>query len=191
MGICKERLDQLKLRTGDNFEKIEMYPNGDGISGEFAGLTPKIPPATDKVNIKGKDYFQNDNSFSLTQIDNYGKTNLQRMSEGFPPIGHDGFPINLHHTDQTMTGAITEITATEHCSKNGALHQSGKKSEINRTDFNGEKNEYWKARSKGVIEEIGIEKPLEIKDIDDIGNKWIGENNVVDSSQGIIGSKHL
>lgn len=79
-----------------------------------------------------------------------GKTNLERMREGFNPIGIDGKIVELHHLKQKDNGIIVELTRTEHRQNSKILHRyKGKgESEIDRKKFEEWKREYWKERAK-------------------------------------------
>jgi hypothetical protein len=45
---------------------------------------------------------------------NYSESDLARMRQGKPPIGSDGYPMELHHVDKTMEGGIEPMTRTDH-----------------------------------------------------------------------------
>jgi Pretoxin HINT domain/A nuclease of the HNH/ENDO VII superfamily with conserved LHH len=68
-------------------------------------------------------------------------------SRGQAPIGSDGFPVELHHTEQTQDGLIDEMTRTDHrLGDNYALNHSntgGEASLIDRKQFNRQKQKYW------------------------------------------------
>jgi len=82
-----------------------------------------------------------------------GLTNIQRMQRGLAPIGRDGKPVNLHHVDQTNTGPIREITATEHQQNFSNLHQNTGQnpSQINRQQFDKWRQDYWIWRAESFI----------------------------------------
>jgi hypothetical protein len=44
----------------------------------------------------------------------YTPENLRRMQDGKPPIGSDGFPMELHHVEGTPTGGLKPMTRTDH-----------------------------------------------------------------------------
>jgi hypothetical protein len=62
----------------------------------------------------GKTYIQRDRTFDPKAVDAKGRTNVQRMEKGGAPIGRDGQPVQLHHTDQRNDGTRVEMTGTEH-----------------------------------------------------------------------------
>lgn len=44
----------------------------------------------------------------------YSEENLERMANGKPPIGSDGYPMELHHVNRTSSGGTEAMTRTEH-----------------------------------------------------------------------------
>jgi RHS repeat-associated protein len=44
----------------------------------------------------------------------YSADDLARMEQGHPPIGPDGFPIELHHKDRTPSGGLDPMSRTDH-----------------------------------------------------------------------------
>lgn len=44
----------------------------------------------------------------------YAPDDVARMEKGRAPIGSDGFPMELHHKNRTMTGGVEPMTRTEH-----------------------------------------------------------------------------
>ena len=44
----------------------------------------------------------------------YTSNDIDRMNGGKPPIGSDGYPVELHHVDRTPDGGVTPMTRTDH-----------------------------------------------------------------------------
>lgn len=88
----------------------------------------------------------------LSLQDEYGRTNLERMSEGLAPIREDGSKIELHHIGQKSDSPLAELTMQEHRGKGNdvILHDKTKESEIDRSTFDGERQSHWEARAKGL-----------------------------------------
>jgi RHS repeat-associated protein len=66
---------------------------------------------------------------------------------GNAPTGDDGYPVELHHRDQTPTGPLDEMTRTEHrlgdnYQKNHS-NTGGSASQIDRKEFNDIRKNYW------------------------------------------------
>lgn len=51
-----------------------------------------------------------------------GRTNLQRMKDGDPPIGNDGKPVQLHHVLQKESGPMAEVREITHTEYHRILH---------------------------------------------------------------------
>lgn len=83
--------------------------------------------------------------------DQFGQTNLDRMKDGLPPLV-DGEPIELHHIGQKMNSPLAELKPDEHRGKgnDGILHEKGKETEIDRTEFSKERKEYWMSRAEQI-----------------------------------------
>ncbi|CAO5682716.1 MAG: hypothetical protein HEEMFOPI_01763 [Holosporales bacterium] len=129
-------------------ESKKFIPQGWNRAEEFTfnGRTNKV--------------YQRDDLIDLNLVGRDGRTNFQRMLNGDAPIGSDGFPVNLHHTIQTMDGPLLEIAQEMHKANHGLLHiwpnkaaqQHGSVngtlrrevlSEIDRNVFGKWRNEYW------------------------------------------------
>jgi A nuclease of the HNH/ENDO VII superfamily with conserved LHH len=89
--------------------------------------------------------------------DLFGKTNLERMEEGYAPLV-DGQQIELHHIGQEMDSPLAELTSTEHRGEGNfsVLHDVTKESEINRPLAKLEKEDHWKARAEQIKVAGGI-----------------------------------
>lgn len=105
---------------------------------------------------KGQKVQQSDDLFDPNQVSSWkekGKvitgTNIERMESGRAPIGYDGKSVNLHHVDQTDTGGLIEISASEHQSRYSELHTNTGQvpSQVNRNKFNSWKKQYWPDRA--------------------------------------------
>lgn len=86
------------------------------------------------------------------QIDEDGKTNLERMEDGKSPLDKNGNPIELHHIGQKSDSPLAELTKEEHRGKynHSVLHDVSKESEIDREKFSKERSDYWKARAEEI-----------------------------------------
>jgi len=78
--------------------------------------------------------------------------NQARMAQGKPPIGKDGKPVELHHTDQTQGGGTQEMTRTDHrAGTNYAANHTNtgqKQSQIDRKKFAQQRRSHWKHKVK-------------------------------------------
>lgn len=114
-------------------EELEVYKNANLKEGEVNG----------KKNLERTD-------IDYDQVDEDGKTNLNRMQEGRAPLDKDGNPIELHHIGQKSDSPLAELKKEEHRGKenNTVLHDVSKESEIDRDKFAKERSDYWKARAE-------------------------------------------
>ncbi|WP_273760988.1 DUF637 domain-containing protein, partial [Bartonella sp. AU16XJBT] len=82
-------------------------------------------------------------------------TNVERMEAGKAPIGHDGWPVELHHLSQTPEDAIAETSKEFHQKYTSVIHNNPKthQSLIERKKFDKWREEYWKERAKGYREQ--------------------------------------
>lgn len=72
-------------------------------------------------------------------VDEFGRNNFTRMSQGLNPIDGSGKVFQWHHIGQNNDATLALLTAEEH--KNGALHGFKVISEIDREAFNTYKKE--------------------------------------------------
>lgn len=88
------------------------------------------------------------------QKDIFGRTNLERMQLGLAPLDSEGKPIELHHIGQKQDSPLSELSRDEHRGKgnDNVLHNKLKESEIDREDFDKERQDHWKARADQINE---------------------------------------
>lgn len=99
--------------------------------------------------VNGKDALVN-NDIDLQQTDALGKSNLERMEAGKPPLDANGKPVELHHIGQKADSPLAELTHEQHMGggNNTVLHDTTKESEIDRGSFAKEREEHWKSRAE-------------------------------------------
>lgn len=101
------------------------------------------------AEVNGKEALVNDD-IDLEQKDVFGKTNLERMDAGKPPLDKNGRPLELHHIGQKADSPLAELTHGQHMEggNNKVLHDTAKESEIDRSAFAKEREAHWKARAE-------------------------------------------
>ncbi len=101
-----------------------------------AGLTPEM--VNGKINLVRK--------IDLTITDEYGRTNLERMQKGLAALDSAGEPYQLHHIGQKMDSTLAILTKSEHMQggNNAIWHVFGNESEIDRSVFGKQREEFWK-----------------------------------------------
>lgn len=110
-----------------------------------------------KMEFRGVSFYCDDEAIDLSKSDGSGRTNAQRMAQGLAPLGADGLPMNLHHTLQSESGPIMELSETEHKVNHGALHTNTHDipTGINRATFQVLKSAYWRRRGAFLSREAG------------------------------------
>lgn len=78
----------------------------------------------------------------LKLVDNFGRTNLQRMKLGLSPLDASGNSFELHHIGQEADATLAILTQAEH--DNAALHGFKSISAIDRPEFAGQRYRFWK-----------------------------------------------
>ncbi len=81
----------------------------------------------------------------LKLVDEYGRTNLERMKQGLAPlkkVGEEFEKYELHHIGQEADATLAILTQTEH--DNAALHLFKTVSEIDRSAFDTVRKNFWK-----------------------------------------------
>jgi len=123
------------------------------------------------------------------QIDEFGRTNLQRIENGLSPIAKDGnTKIELHHIGQGKDAPLAETTRAQH----NEIPNINKESEIDRSVWDKERKAYWKARAESDITRRQVFTST-VKTANEIGLKsglYAGvitaAISTVDNVQGII-----
>jgi hypothetical protein len=82
----------------------------------------------------------------LNLIDDYGRTNLQRMELGLSPLDSAGNYYELHHIGQEADATLAILTQSEHDS--AALHGFKTISEIDRYTFASQRKYFWKTMAQ-------------------------------------------
>ncbi len=85
------------------------------------------------------------NDIDLMRVDEWGRTNLQRMKLGLSPLDSSGNYYELHHIGQEADATLAILTKAEH--DNAALHGFKVISEIDRKAFAVQRANFWKTMS--------------------------------------------
>jgi hypothetical protein len=85
----------------------------------------------------------------MNQKDEFGRTNKERMEQGLAPLDKNGKPIELHHIGQKPDSPLAELTQEEHRGhgNDSILHDKTKPTEIDRGEFQKEKEGHWETRA--------------------------------------------
>lgn len=125
-------------------EVVKSIRNADEYSiYEKANLVPE--------EINGKSALVR--KIDLKYVDPDGRTNLERMQMGKPPLDSNGVAYEVHHIGQKDDSPLAILTQAEHRSagNNKILHPNRELSEINRTAFEKTKKEFWKEMASSAF----------------------------------------
>lgn len=123
-------------------EKAIRGASNGFVIGAISGAVLGGAQSFHKVN--GKTVLIDNSTFNPTFTDSIGRTNIERMNAGLAPIGHDGYPVNIHHLDQTNNGAVVEMMQSVHRSNYFKIHSNTGQypSDIDRPLFNIWRTQY-------------------------------------------------
>lgn len=92
-------------------------------------------------------------NIDLDQLDDYGRTNLQRMVQGLAPLDKDGIAYELHHLGQSSDSPLVILTRQEHMQ--GGNHKLWHYNDHNVSDnpssnaeWNKIRQDFWKDMAK-------------------------------------------
>lgn len=158
IGLKGATLNGLTMNEAAAIQKESGYPL-DVIKGfksmeqydicKQAGLKPML--------VDGKTALVHDiRDIDITSVvDDYGRTNLQRMQDGLAAIDPTTQKAyQLHHIGQKMDSTLAILTEAEHMQggNNTIWHELGKASEIDRGVFDKQRAAFWKAYAKLLVE---------------------------------------
>lgn len=85
-------------------------------------------------------------NIDLNLHDEFGRTNLERMTKGLAPLDATGQSFELHHIGQTMDSTLAILTKAEHMQEgnNLILHALGGETQIDRAAFDIIRRDFWK-----------------------------------------------
>ncbi len=130
---------------------IPFIPGGAGAVINSVRATDKISDATKSTNRAGKAIEKSNNNIKIdiapeNKIDR-SLLNPPSKPGLAPTFKSDGTPVEIHHINQNPKGPFKEMSRQEHrgkgnYKKNHSNHN--KESQIDRSEFNRAKKEYWK-----------------------------------------------
>jgi len=110
-----------------------------------------------RKEVNGRRVYQRDDLIDPNKKGPDGRTNLERMQDGDPPIGPDNKPVNLHHMTQDEPGPIAEVEQTFHKDNHRILHiypngqakigYGSAPPPIDRGAFRTWSRQYWRSRA--------------------------------------------
>lgn len=167
MSDCKNFWDNI---FADNSEGNDTKRYGEGLSQEEKDIVKRETGWSDKIidSISSLDEYRiyrdaglverdvNGNKclikrdIDMSQVDQYGTTNMDRISDGLAPLDKSGKPIHLHHIGQHKDSPLAELTFEEHRKggNDSILHDKTKASEVHGegNNWDSERQNHWKNR---------------------------------------------
>ena len=124
-----------RIGTFENEEQVKILKD--------AGLIPEM--------INGKLALLRD--IDLNFVDEFGRTNKERILQNLSPLDPDGIPYEVHHVGQDPKGTLAILTEAEHRSKEtySIWHSNkgpGVHQEISNQEWAKTRSEFWKAYLK-------------------------------------------
>lgn len=150
--------DETRMKIEENKKIKENSPYSDTINDYirskeeleiYKNLDLKEGVINDKPVLK-------DNSIDPNLKDSAGRTNLERMERGLPPIDKNGDSYNLHHIGQGKDSPLAELPDKTHKENDKILHDKNRPSEIDRDSFAKERAEHWKERAAEIKAQQGV-----------------------------------
>jgi len=84
-------------------------------------------------------------------VDDFGRTNIERMKEGLAPLDKNGDTYELHHIGQEQDSPLAELRFEEHRgAENFTKLHVHQESHIDRSAFESERAEHWKQRADEI-----------------------------------------
>jgi hypothetical protein len=96
------------------------------------------------TSYQGSMVAQRDSTFDPHQRGPQGRTNIERMRDGRPPLDREEKEVVLHHGNQKNEGPMIELTRAEHLNIAVRLDPS----QINRQESNSFRRDYWRTRAE-------------------------------------------
>ena len=135
-GLSMNEAALIQKESGYPLDVIKQFSSMDQYKiCKDAGLTSRM--------VNGKTALVR--NIDLNQIDELGRTNLQRMMEGLAPLDPSGTAYELHHVGQKAESTLAILTKAEHrLGENHKLwHIFGETSKIDRAAFDKQRAEFW------------------------------------------------
>ena len=148
IDYIKDRLDKLDKPVTSEIKSYSPEVNKYISSLEELKIYKEAKLEEGEVNGK-KALLKPDIDFKLK--DEFGRTNLERMKNGNPPVYKNCEIIELHHVGQKPDSPLAELTSSEHRGKGNdvILHDKAKETEIDRNAFAKERQAHWQSRAEG------------------------------------------
>ena len=136
-GLSMNEAAAIQKDSGSPLDVIKEFKTMDQYNiCKEAGLTPRM--------VNGHAALVRE--IDLDFVDDFGRTNLERMQQGLAALDPSGQAYELHHIGQEMDSTLAILTKAEHMQGGNDLiwHELGEASKINRRVFDKQRAEFWK-----------------------------------------------
>lgn len=143
-GLTMNQVAKIQQETRYPLDVIKHFENEEQVKIlKDAGLIPEM--------INGKLALLRD--IDLNFVDEFGRTNKERILQNLSPLDPDGIPYEVHHVGQDPKGTLAILTEAEHRSKEtySIWHSNkgpGVHQEISNQEWAKTRSEFWKAYLK-------------------------------------------
>jgi len=138
-GLTTQQAAAIQMESGYPVDLIKQFHTMDEYNAfRAANLKP--------VMVNGRTALARNDIDLDAVVDDYGRTNLQRMKEGLAPKDAQGNYYELHHIGQEADASLAILTRSEH--DNVVLHGFKEISEIDRVAFDSQRKKFWKTMAK-------------------------------------------
>lgn len=145
-GLSKKEAALIQTKSKYPVDVIKQYTKKEQYDiCEKVGLKPKM--------VDGKTALVR--KIDLNYVDDMGRTNLERMSQGLAALDDTGMPYELHHIGQKSDSTLAILTKEEHMKdgNNKIWHELGKETEVHGSGnkWDTQRQKFWKdlARQMG------------------------------------------
>lgn len=144
-GLTMNEAAMIQKESGFPIDVIKQFHTVDEYN-VFKGANLKTTMVNGKTALVRND-------INLDLVDEFGRTNLERMKLGLSALDDAGMPFELHHIGQNADGTLAILTQAEHDS--AFLHGFKAISEIDRNVFAKQRSNFWKTMAS-ILESGGI-----------------------------------
>lgn len=141
-GLSMNEAALIQKETGYPLDVIKSLENMEQYKIlKQAGLETRI--------INGRSVLLRKN-IDINYVDEFGRTNIERMKLGYAALDADGISYELHHIGQKADSTLAVLTKAEHMQggNNKIWHKFGESSEIYRDTFDTIRQNIWKEYAK-------------------------------------------
>ena len=144
-GLTTQQAAAIQMESGFPVDVIKQFSSMEQYNiCKNAGLTSKMVNGQTALIRK----------IDLNYVDDMGRTNLERMSQGLAALDDTGTAYQLHHIGQKADSTLAILTKAEHMQggNNTIWHELGKATEVHGagSTWDAQRQAFWKALAKSL-----------------------------------------